>query len=163
MQEVTIYADGSSRGNPGNGGYGCIIHYRDKSNKLHKREFSQGYIYTTNNRMEIMGVIVGIEALIRPCKIHVVSDSKYVVDAFAKNWIYGWRKRGWRKASGEKVKNVDLWTRLLSAIEDSGHIVEFTWVKGHNSHPENEKCDKLATAAADGEDLIEDLQEMEEQ
>lgn len=156
MTKVDIYADGSSRGNPGKGGYGCVIEYKNSAGKLHTREFSQGYVETTNNRMEIMGVVVGIEALTRPCDITVTSDSKYVTDSFNKKWIYGWRKRGWKKGSGERVKNVDLWTRLLTAIEQGGHNVKFVWIKGHNGHPQNERCDQLATEVADGDNLIED-------
>jgi ribonuclease HI len=158
MTKVDIYADGSSRGNPGRGGYGCVIRYVDSKGETHIREFSQGYTETTNNRMELMGVIVGIEALIKPCEITLTSDSKYVIDSFNKNWVYGWRKRGWKKGSGEKVKNIDLWTRLLKAIEDGGHNVKFVWIKGHNGHPMNERCDQLATEAADGDDLIEDTE-----
>ena len=156
MIKVNIYTDGSSRGNPGRGGYGCIIQYTDSKNKLHEREFSQGYIETTNNRMELMGVITGIEALNKPCDITVTSDSKYVTDAFNKNWISGWKRRGWRKGNGERVKNIDLWERLLSAIKDGGHEVTFVWIKGHNGHPLNERCDQLATKVADGDDVIED-------
>lgn len=156
MYSVQIYTDGSSRGNPGRGGYGCVIQYMDKHNKIHTREFSQGYVETTNNRMELMGVIIGIEALTKPCEITVTSDSKYVVDAFNKNWLKGWRKRGWKKSSGEPVKNVDLWERLVRAIEDGDHFVEFKWIKGHNGHPMNERCDTLATEAADSDDVIED-------
>lgn len=153
---VNIYTDGSSRGNPGKGGYGCIIRYIDSKGKLHEREFSQGYINTTNNRMELMGVIVGIEALTKPCDITITSDSKYVTDAFNQKWVYGWKKRGWKKGSGEPVKNPDLWERLLKAIEDGNHSVKFVWIKGHAGHEFNERCDQLATEAADGNDLIED-------
>lgn len=159
MQKVTIYTDGSSRGNPGNGGWGCILHYIDSKGIQHQREFSQGYTYTTNNRMELMGVIAGIEALKKPCEIIVVSDSKYVTDAFNKNWVLGWKRRGWKKSSGEPVKNRDLWERLLNSIESMNHQVSFQWVKGHNEHLENERCDRLATEAADSGDLIEDIKE----
>jgi len=152
--KVTIYTDGSARGNPeGPGGYGTILHYRDPKGTLHTREYSGGYRRTTNNRMELMAVIVGLEALTRPCQVEVVSDSKYVTDAFNRNWVGNWLKKGWKGASGP-VKNIDLWKRLLSAKEP--HQVCFTWVKGHNGHPENERCDLLATTAADQEGLPED-------
>ena len=154
MTEVTLYSDGSSRGNPGPGGYGTVMHFVDSTGKLHVKELSQGYDTTTNNRMELMGVIAGLEALKRPCTITVVTDSQYVVNAFNKNWIAGWKKRGWKNAKKEPVKNKDLWLRLLAAKEP--HKVSFTWVKGHAGHPENERCDELATAAADGHNRIKD-------
>lgn len=153
--KVTIYTDGSARGNPeGPGGYGTILHYVDKNGTLHTREYSGGYKKTTNNRMELMAVIVGLEALTKPCEVEVISDSKYVTDAFNKNWIGGWLKKGWKASSGP-VKNIDLWKRLLAAKEL--HTVTFTWVKGHNGHPENERCDELATSAADGDALLDDV------
>lgn len=146
MMKVKLFSDGSSRGNPGPGGYGTILQYVDKNGKLHEREYSGGEKETTNNRMELMGVITGLEALNRPCEVEVISDSKYVTDAFNRNWIEGWQKKGWRNSSGE-VKNLDLWKRLLEAMDE--HSVTFTWVRGHAGHPENERCDKLATSAAD--------------
>ncbi len=151
--KVTLFSDGSSRGNPGPGGYGTILQYVDPGGRLHEREYSGGERETTNNRMELMGVIVGLEALTKPCEVTVVSDSKYVTDAFNKHWIESWIKKGWRNTSGE-VKNVDLWKRLLKAAEP--HSVSFTWIKGHAGHEENERCDKLATGSADslsGSDL----------
>lgn len=152
--KVTIYTDGSARGNPeGPGGYGTVLHYVDQRGTLHTREYSGGYRKTTNNRMELMAVIVGLEALTKPCQVEIVSDSKYVTDAFNKKWVDGWLKKGWKGSAGP-VKNVDLWKRLLAAKEP--HQVTFTWVKGHNGHPENERCDELATTAADGETLQED-------
>lgn len=153
--KVTIYTDGSARGNPeGPGGYGTILHYTDKNGMLHKREYSCGYEKTTNNRMELMAVIVGLEALTRPCEVEVISDSKYVTDAFNKGWIDSWLKKNWRGSAGP-VKNIDLWKRLLRAKQP--HRVSFTWVKGHNGHPENERCDELATTAADGTGLLMDV------
>lgn len=146
---VTIYTDGASRGNPGPGGFGAVMHYRDPSGKLHVKELSQGFERTTNNRMELLGVIVALEALRRPCTIDLYSDSKYVVDAFNQHWVDGWLKRGWKNAKKEPVKNPDLWKRLIAAKEP--HDVTFHWVKGHAGHPENERCDELATAAADGQ------------
>ena len=152
---VEIYTDGSARGNPeGPGGYGCVLQYRDPKGNLHEREFSQGYKKTTNNRMELMAAIAGLEALIRPCQVRLYSDSKYLVDAFNQHWIDSWLKKGWKRGKNEPVKNVDLWKRLLKAKEP--HEVTFIWVKGHHGHELNERCDQLATSAADGEDLLED-------
>ncbi len=154
--KVTIYTDGSARSNPtGPGGYGTIIHYVDTNGTLHTREYSAGYKKTTNNRMELMAVIVGLEALTKPCQVEVISDSKYVTDAFNKNWIDNWVKKNWKTSSGSKVLNPDLWKRLLRA--KSIHQVTFTWVKGHAGHPENERCDFLATSAADGTLLLDDV------
>ena len=153
---VKIYTDGSARGNPdGPGGYGCVLQYTDSRGKLHEREFSAGYKKTTNNRMELMAAIVGLEALIRPCQVELYSDSKYLTDAFNQRWIDGWIKKGWKRGKNEPVKNVDLWKRLLAAMKP--HQVTFHWVKGHDGHPENERCDHLATSAADGGDLLDDV------
>ena len=152
--KVTIYTDGSSRGNPGPGGYGAVLQFVDSKGALHERELSQGYATTTNNRMELLGVIVALEALKRPCTVEVHSDSQYVVNAFNQHWVDGWLKRGWKNAKKEPVKNSDLWKRLLEAKKP--HDVTFVWVKGHAGHPENERCDALATAAADGKNLLED-------
>lgn len=152
---VTIYTDGAARGNPdGPGGYGAVLQFVDSKGVLHERELSAGYKKTTNNRMELMAAIVGLEALVRSCRVELFSDSKYLTDAFNQHWIDGWLKRGWKKADKPPVKNVDLWQRLLKAMEP--HQVNYHWVKGHDGHPENERCDRLATAAADGEDLLED-------
>ena len=153
---VTIYTDGSARGNPdGPGGYGVILHYTDKNGVLHESTRSAGYKKTTNNRMELMGVIVGLESLNYPCEVNVVSDSKYVTDAFNQHWIENWQKNNWRKSDKKPVLNVDLWKRLLEAKEK--HIVTFTWVKGHEGHEENERCDKMAVAAALSENLLDDV------
>lgn len=153
--KVTIYTDGAARGNPnGPGGYGTVIHYTDGKGQLHVREFSQGYVKTTNNRMELMAAIVGLEALTKPCDVDLYSDSKYLTDAFNQNWIDSWIKKGWKRGKNEPVKNVDLWKRLLTAMEM--HNVKFLWVKGHNGHEMNERCDTLATTAADGQNLIVD-------
>lgn len=153
--KVTIYTDGSARGNPdGPGGYGVVLQYVDPRGKLHEREYSAGYKKTTNNRMELMGAIVGLEALNRPCEVTLVSDSKYVTDAFNKNWVESWVKNGWKTSGREPVKNRELWKRLLKAAQP--HQVRFQWVKGHDGHPENERCDALATAAADGRILLDD-------
>lgn len=148
MMRVNLYTDGAARGNPdGPGGYGAILSYIDPSGKEHLREFSKGYKKTTNNRMELMAVIVGLEALIKPCEVTVYSDSQYVVNAFNQHWIESWVKKGWKRGKNEPVKNSDLWKRLLKAKQT--HNVTFSWVKGHAGHPQNERCDELATTAAD--------------
>ena len=151
---VQLYSDGSSRGNPGPGGYGTILRFTKATGEVHEREFSQGYRRTTNNRMELLGVIVGLEALKRPCKVDVYSDSQYVCKAFNDHWIDAWLKRGWKNASKQPVKNADLWKRLLAAAKP--HEVAYHWVRGHVGHVENERCDALATSAADGSNLMED-------
>jgi ribonuclease HI len=136
LVQVDLFTDGAAKGNPGPGGYGTILR-----SGAHEKELSGGFYHTTNNRMELMAVIVGLEALKSSCEVRVVSDSKYVVDAFNARWIEGWKRRGWAK-----VKNPDLWKRLLKAMEP--HRVQFEWIKGHNDHPENERCDRLAVAAS---------------
>lgn len=154
--QVKIFTDGAARGNPdGPGGYGTVLEYIDTKGKLHTREFSCGYQKTTNNRMELMAAIVGLEALNRPCEVELYSDSKYVVDAFNQHWIDRWLMKGWKRGKNEPVKNVDLWKRLLKAKEP--HQVTFIWVKGHDGHEQNERCDYLATSAADGDNLIDDV------
>lgn len=153
--KVKLYSDGAARGNPdGPGGYGAILTYLDTKGNLHEKELTAGYVKTTNNRMELMAVIVGLEALNRPCEVEVYSDSKYVVDAFNQHWIESWIKKGWKRGKNEPVKNVDLWQRLLKAKEQ--HQVTFIWVKGHAGHDYNERCDRLATTSADGDNLLID-------
>lgn len=156
LMSVELYSDGSSRGNPGPGGYGTVLRYVTPAGNVHEREFSGGFRKTTNNRMELLGVIAGLEALNRPCSVDVYSDSQYVVKAFTDHWIDGWLRRGWKNASKQPVKNVDLWKRLLAAMKR--HEVTYHWVRGHAGHPENERCDALATAAADGDNLLEDVE-----
>ena len=137
--EITLYTDGSSRGNPGPGGYGLILQL---NNTDHYKELSQGYRKTTNNRMELLAVIVGLEALTKKdLKVLVVSDSKYVVDAVMKGWVFAWEKKNF-----VGKKNPDLWIRFLKVYRK--HQVLFQWVKGHNNHPMNERCDFLAVEAA---------------
>lgn len=156
--DVIIYTDGSARGNPdGPGGYGTILSFTDSKGVEYRKELSQGYKKTTNNRMEMMAAIVGLEALTKPCNVNLISDSKYLTDAFNQHWIEGWIKKGWKRGKNEPVKNKDLWLRLLKAKEN--HNVTFTWVKGHNGHPENERCDELATTAADADisKLLDDV------
>ena len=153
--DVTIYTDGAARGNPnGPGGYGTVLQYIDAHGTLHEREFSAGYVKTTNNRMELMAAIVGLEALIRPCRVTLYSDSQYLIRAFNDHWIDGWVKKHWMRSKTEPVKNVDLWKRLLKAKDP--HEVTFVWVKGHNGHEMNERCDQLATSAADNGPLLID-------
>lgn len=153
--KVEIYTDGAARGNPdGPGGYGTVLRYVDNLGGIHEKEMSQGYVRTTNNRMELMAAISGLEALKKPCDVLLYSDSRYLVDAFNRKWIDGWIKKGWKRGKNEPVKNVDLWKRLLAAKKP--HNVTFIWVKGHNGHDFNERCDRLATSAADGNELIED-------
>lgn len=153
---IKLYTDGAARGNPeGPGGYGAVLEFVDEHGELHKKELSQGYVRTTNNRMELMAVVAGLEALAQACEVEVYSDSKYVVDAFNQKWIDSWVAKGWKRGKNEPVKNIDIWKRLLKAKDP--HKVTFIWVKGHAGHPQNERCDELATTAADGNDLIEDV------
>ena len=153
--KVFVYTDGSARGNPdGPGGYGTIIKYIDQNGVTHEREYSGGFKKTTNNRMELLAVIIGLEKLTKPCEVEVVSDSKYVTDAFNQKWIDNWQKNNWKNSTKQPVKNIDLWKRLLEAAKP--HKLTFTWVKGHQGHLENERCDVLATSAADGSNLLDD-------
>lgn len=153
---VQIYTDGAARGNPdGPGGYGAVLQFWDSKGQLHEKELSQGYIKTTNNRMELMAAIAGLEALNRPCRVELYSDSRYLVDAFNQHWVESWVKKNWVNSQKKPVKNPDLWKRLLRAMEP--HQVTYVWVRGHNGHPQNERCDKLATSAADGDDLMDDV------
>lgn len=157
---VSLFTDGAARGNPeGPGGYGAILQVIMADGTVHEKEMSGGYKKTTNNRMELMAAIRGLEALNKPCQVRLYSDSKYLVDAFNQGWIDNWMKKGWVKSDKKPVKNVDLWKALLAAMEP--HQVQFVWVKGHDGHPENERCDKLATEAADQpmESLMEDVEQ----
>lgn len=149
MKEVLLFTDGACSGNPGKGGYGAILKYGS-----FEKEMSRGFVSTTNNRMELLAAIVGLEALKEPCKVDLYSDSKYLVDAVNKGWVYNWKKNGWKKSDKKSALNVDLWERLLSLIET--HRVTFHWVKGHDGHPENERCDRLAVLAYMGTSLYED-------
>jgi ribonuclease HI len=166
MTEVTIFTDGASRGNPGPGGYGAVVMASGQDGTIHKRELSQGYIETTNNRMELMGPIMALRVLNRPCKVELYSDSKYLVDAFNKHWIENWMKKGWKKSDGKAVKNIDLWKALIAEVEK--HDIAFNWVKGHVDtknttrdkmmYDLNNRCDELATTAADGDLRIPDVE-----
>ncbi len=151
MKKIDIYTDGACRGNPdGPGGYGAVLKYKDSDGKEHVKELSDGYLNTTNNRMELMGVLFAIKALKSPCSIRAHTDSQYIVKAFNEGWLKNWIKNNWRRGKKkEPVKNQDLWEALVEAVKP--HQVEFIWVKGHDGHPENERCDELATLAADNE------------
>ncbi len=149
MKKVVIYTDGACSGNPGEGGYGVVLLYGDV-----KKELSEGYRLTTNNRMELLGVIRGLEALKEPCEVTVYSDSKYVVDAIEKGWVTKWKKNGWYRNKKEKASNVDLWEKLMELLEK--HQVSFVWVKGHADNPGNERCDFLAREAIGRGSLQED-------
>ncbi len=146
---VTIYSDGACSGNPGPGGYGVILEYNG-----HRKEISGGYRRTTNNRMELMGAIAGLEALTEPCSVTLVTDSQYVVNGIEKGWAARWRARGWMRNAKERALNPDLWQRLLDLV--ARHEVRFRWIRGHAGHAENERCDALAVAAASRSDLPED-------
>ena len=146
MQKVKIYSDGACKGNPdGPGGYGTLLQYVDKENKLHEKEFTAGYKATTNNRMEILAVIKSLEELKEPCEVDVFSDSQYVCNAVNKGWARKWKSNNWMKNSKDRAHNTDLWEKLLSLLEI--HNVKFTWIRGHNGDEENERCDRLAVLA----------------
>jgi len=142
IDTVEIFTDGACSGNPGPGGYGVVLRFGDV-----EKELSGGDSATTNNRMELMGVIKGLSALKRPCRVILTTDSKYVCDSINKGWVYGWKKKGWIKSDKKPALNVDLWEQLLPLLET--HDVTFNWVKGHAGHPENERCDKLAVEQRD--------------
>jgi ribonuclease HI len=143
--QIFIYTDGSARGNPGPGGYGVVLEAQGK-----RKELSQGFRLTTNNRMELLAVIMGLKSLkSNGHEVHIVSDSKYVVDAINKGWLFSWIKKGFKDK-----KNVDLWKMILPELEK--HKPTFHWVKGHNEHPQNERCDALAVAASKEKNVLVD-------
>ena len=148
MKRIQLYSDGACSGNPGPGGYGVILKYNE-----HEKEFSAGYKSTTNNRMEMMAIIVGLESLNEVCQVDVYSDSKYIVDAVNQGWALKWEANNWKRNKKEMAKNIDLWIRLLDLLEK--HKVTMNWVKGHAGHPQNERCDELAAAAAAEPSLID--------
>ena len=139
MKEVWIYSDGACSGNPGPGGWGAILRYGE-----HTKEICGGEAQTTNNRMELTAVLRALSMLKEPCRVHLVSDSKYVLDALSKGWVWGWKKKGWIKSDKKPALNVDLWEQLLPHI--SRHDMVYEWSKGHAGHPENERCDAMAVA-----------------
>ncbi|MFA6059142.1 MAG: ribonuclease HI [Taibaiella sp.] len=151
IPEVNLYSDGGAEPNPGKGGFGLIMSYKGI-----KREFSQGYEFTTNNRMELMGVIYGLEKLKTKSVVNVFSDSRYVIDGIEKGWAEKWKAKNWYRTKTEKAINFDLWDRLLTLISEQ-HKVKFNWVKGHAGHVENERCDELALAALRGDNLLVDV------
>lgn len=141
LPEVDIYTDGACSGNPGPGGYGVLLRHGN-----HSKELSGGYAQTTNNRMELMAVIVGLKALKRPCRVNLYTDSGYIVDAMNKGWVMRWQANGWRRDNGEPAKNADLWQQILSLADR--HHISWVWVKGHADNPYNNRCDELAVEAS---------------
>ena len=139
MKEVTLYTDGACSGNPGPGGWGAILIYKDI-----RKEMSGGDKETTNNKMELTAAIEGLSALKEPCRVKLYSDSKYLIDGITKGWARSWRAKGWKKSDGKPALNVDLWERILEL--DEYHEIEYIWVKGHAGNPNNERCDRLAVA-----------------
>lgn len=139
MKHVNLYTDGACSGNPGPGGWGAILVYNSK-----EKELSGGEADTTNNRMELLAVINGLEALKEPCEVELCSDSKYVIDGLSKGWAKSWKSRGWKRSDGKSALNPELWDRLLKAVEK--HDMTYVWIKGHAGHPYNERCDRLAVA-----------------
>jgi ribonuclease HI len=149
LKEINLYTDGASSGNPGPGGYGVILKYLDK-----EKELSGGFRKTTNNRMELMAVIEGLKSLKEKCKVNIHSDSKYIVDAVEQEWIYKWKSLGWKRNKRQKLLNPDLWKVLFDLLQK--HEVKLFWVRGHNGHPENQRCDYLAVKASQRQDLPAD-------
>lgn len=142
MKHVDIYTDGACSGNPGPGGWGAVLVYGER-----ERELSGGEAHTTNNRMELTAAIRALEALREPCEVLLTTDSKYLCDGLDKKWAEGWRRRGWKKSDGSPALNPDLWERLLSLC--ATHRVTISWIRGHAGHEYNERCDRLAVAAAE--------------
>ena len=138
---VDIFTDGAGKGNPGPGGWGAVLRFGDT-----EKEMSGGEALTTNNRMEMMAAVEALNALKKPCRVTLHTDSKYVMDGITK-WVFGWQKKGWRTADNKPVKNVEIWQALVKAA--APHQMTWKWVKGHAGHPENERADRLASAAAD--------------
>ena len=149
MKTVEVYTDGACRGNPGPGGYGVVLIYG-----AHRKELSAGFRWTTNNRMELTALIKALLTLKEPCRAEIVSDSKYLLDALKKEWIPKWKRNGWRTASRRSVRNRDLWEELDRLL--ATHKPHYRWVKGHHLNPENNRCDELAVAAANSENLLID-------
>ena len=137
MKTIQLFTDGACSGNPGPGGWGVVLRWKDV-----EKELSGGEANTTNKRMELMAVIAGLSALKEPCEVYLTSDSKYVIDGLSKGWAKGWRARGWKKSDGKPALNPELWARLLELCEK--HTLHYNWIKGHAGHPENERCDRLA-------------------
>lgn len=151
MRTVTVHTDGSCLGNPGPGGWAAVLRLEGSG---HRREICGGFRLTTNNRMEILAVVEALGRLRETCAVELFTDSRYVCDSVTKRWLWGWQKKGWVKADKKPVLNVDLWQRLLPLL--SAHEVRLHWLRGHAGHPENERCDALARAAAAQPDLPDD-------
>lgn len=149
MKEIAIFTDGACLGNPGPGGWAAILRW-----DTHEKILSGGYKLTTNNRMEILGVIEALSALKEPCRVMITTDSQYVCNAVQKKWLAGWKRNGWKTSAKKPVKNKDLWEKLIPLLEY--HEVHFCWVRGHAGHPENERCDELARSWAGRAALPED-------
>jgi ribonuclease HI len=146
--QINLYTDGAARGNPGPGGYGIVLEYPEKN---YRKEFAEGFKHTTNNRMELRAVIEGLKKLkTTDLQVTVYTDSRYVADAVEKKWVFGWERKQFKDR-----KNADLWKELLEQIRK--HSVKFVWIKGHNNHPQNERCDALAVAASKQQQLKEDI------
>lgn len=150
MEKVRIYTDGACLVNPGKGGYAAILVRGER-----RDEISGGYEHTTNNRMELMACIKGLEALEQPCEVTITSDSKYVVDGMSMGWAKKWQNNNWKLSDNKRAKNIDLWQEILRLAEK--HVVNFVWVRAHDGHPENERCDQLANEAASGPFLAVDF------
>ena len=142
MKKVQLYTDGACSGNPGPGGWGAVLVYGSR-----EKELSGGEAMTTNNRMELLGAINAFEALKAPCEVEFCSDSKYVIDGLSKGWAASWKKNGWKKSDKSPALNPELWDQLLTLSQT--HKLNYFWIKGHDGHPENERCDTLATTEAD--------------
>ena len=156
MKHVIIYTDGAAKGNPGPGGYGVVLLYNSM-----RKELSGGFRRTTNNRMELMGVIAGLKALKEACMVTVYTDSRYIVDAVNQRWLFGWKKKNWVRKGNNPVLNVDLWEEVYDLLQI--HEITFKWVKGHANNQENERCDELASKAAAGKKLAVDHDYEDEQ
>lgn len=151
MKKVIIYTDGSCLGNPGPGGWCAILQLEDSH---HRREMGGGFRRTTNNRMELLAAIMGLEALKEPCEASLHSDSQYLCNAVEKRWLYNWQRMGFKKKDGKPVPNTDLWRRLLPLLKT--HHVSFSWLRGHTGHEENERCDEVARSWAQKDGLPAD-------
>ena len=156
MKRVTVYTDGSCKGNPGPGGYGVVLRYTAEDGQTYEKELSAGYRLTTNNRMEILAAVIALEALKVPCEVDLYSDSQYLVNAMNEGWVDKWKRLGWYRDAKrrEKAKNVDLWQRLETAA--ARHQVRYSWVKGHAENEFNNRCDELAQAAASDPDHLQE-------
>ena len=150
--KIKIYTDGACQNNPGKGGYGIVMRYIDQKGNVHQKEFSKGFLKTTNNRMELLAVIDALNILKKPCEIELYSDSKYVVDAINQKWLDSWIKKNWKLNTTNPTKNIDLWKKYLEASK--AHDIKFIWVKGHAQNEFNNLCDKLAVEAR-SKDILE--------